>query len=946
VVDAQLGVIVRHVHRLAGSQTLEELEDGALLERFAVQGEEAAFATLVQRHGPMVLGVCRRVLQGRPDADDAFQATFLVLFRRAAALDRSRSVANWIYTVAYHVALRARAATARRQRHEREVHHVSRQCSSADIVLDDLQPVLDEELNRLPEKYRAPILLCYLEGKTNEAAARLLRCPVGTVKGRLARARALLRARLAKRGITLSSGVLAAILAEHATAAVPAALAEAAVRTTVLVAAGMAACPTAETLAQGVLQTFLRTKLKIAVTLLLFIGGIMAGIGLFHSGAGARTTDDPTPPVAFVEGADSKTEKDKPGSTPKDEKPDVAEKKGLAVAGTVVDADGKPVADAHVAVIGLAQPRFRGNVGYQQYETLGTGTTDKEGHFRFDCVAESATRLLSRQVLASAPKHGLGWQPLKRTDERTDVVVKLPPEQVVRGRLIDLQGQAIKGVKLHVASIAPGQEGYPYTPPAFTFTSPPKGLDLWPAPLTTDGEGRFVIHGLPSDAPVRLLVNDERFARQQLIVQKAKGKPEEFEEALEPARMLEGKVVAEDTGKPIGKVLLSIFAAPGQEFQEWTDEQGRFRFNCPPTPGGIGIAPFAPDGSAYLTRVMVFDWPKGKVKHEVEVRLPRGVMVRGKVTEAGSDKPVAGAVVSYYVREDNPLARGPIVSWRRVPGEFVQTRADGTFEAAVFPGKGHLMVKGPTSDYVMKRIEFGELGPTVGTMYTHAVTAVDLKAGADASEVNLKLQRGVKIAGRVVDSDGKPVKQAVLLYHDRLRDDPDRAYQSLNFGHNLDPVAVKDGRFELTGCDPRAKLRLVVLDRKNEIGAVATLSPEEQKEEPTIRLEPCARATFHIVDEKGKPFPMKGAGQAIENFMFMLLDPELHEPLYQFVVLGPDHRFPEPDEKGRITIPCLIPGADYRSPYGNKQKFTPEAGKTHDLGDIIFRVGGSNIVPF
>jgi RNA polymerase sigma factor (sigma-70 family) len=944
MMNGRPGVVVRHIHRLAGSQTLEDLNDGTLLERFAIGGEEAAFATLVRRHGPMVLGVCRRVLQSGADAEDAFQATFLVLFRRAAALERSGSVANWLYTVAYRVALRARVQASRRRRHQREVGDVLDSSPSPDAVLDDLQPVLDEELNRLPEKYRAPVVLCYMEGKTTGAAARLLGCPAGTVRGRLSRARGLLRARLAQRGVTLSAGLLSTLLIENSSAAVPAALAEAAVRTTVLVAAGMA-CPPAEALAQGVLQGFLRTKLKLGVALVLVVAAVMAGAGVLRSWAGTRTTEGAIPAGVFVEGPEEKTVKDRPGSTPKDEKPDVAEneKKRLTVAGSVVDAGGKPVAQAHVAVIGLAQPRFRGSVGYHQYETLGTGITDKEGHFRFDCVAESAVRVPIRHLLASAPKQGLGWQSLKPGDENTDVVVKMPPEQVVRGRLIDLQGQAARGVKLHVASIAPAQEGYPYTPPAFSFTSPPKGLDFWPAPLTTDGEGRFVIHGLPSDTPIRLLVNDERFARQQLIVQTtAKDKSEEFEESLEPARMLEGKVVAEDSGKPIGKVLLSIFGAGGQEFQEWTDEQGHFRFNCPPGSGGIGIAPFAPDGSAYLTRVMVFDWPKGKVKHEVEVKLPRGVMVRGKVTEAGSNKPVAGAVVSYFVRDDNPFARGAFVSWRRVPGEFVQTKADGTFEAAVYPGKGHLLVKGPTPDYVIKYTEFGELGPTVGSMYTHAVTTVDLKSGAEASEVNLKLRRGVKIAGRVVDSDGKPVKQAVLFYHDHLKDDPDRAYQAYYFGFNLEPVSVKDGRFELTGCDPKKKLRVVVLDRKNQIGGLATLSPEEQKDEPTIRLEPCAKATFRCVDDQGKPFPIK----RVDDPLFIVLDTESHAPLNQSDLLGLDRRYFEPDEKGRVTVTGLIPGADYRARFGTKEIIKAETGKTHDLGDIIFRRGGSNVVPF
>jgi hypothetical protein len=310
-------------------------------------------------------------------------------------------------------------------------------------------------------------------------------------------------------------------------------------------------------------------------------------------------------------------------------------------------------------------------------------------------------------------------------------------------------------------------------------------------------------------------------------------------------------------------------------------------------------------------------------------------MVRGKVTEAGSDKPVAGAVVSYYVRDDNPFARGDITSWRTDPGEFVQTKADGTFEAAVYPGVGHLLAKGPTPDYVMTRIWSQELGHGKydwADVHTHAVTAVNLKAGPDASEVNLKLQRGVKIAGRVVDADSKPVKQAELFYVNHLRDDRDRAYA---FHYNVEPVPVKGVRFELTGCDPKAKLGVVVLDRKNQTGAWTMLSPEEQKEEPTIRLKPCAKATLRIVDDHGKPFIIKGG---IANPMHVALNPKLHEELRQSDLLGPDYRDLVTDEKGRVNVPCLIPGADYRFLAGtNNHPFTAEAGKTHDLGEIIFR---------
>src|SRR5262249_1918125 len=144
--------------------------------------------------------------------EDAFQATFLVLFRRAHALDRAGSLANWLYTVAYHTALKARAEAARRRRHQREVRDMPRTEARAEDLWADVQPVLDEELNGLRERSRAAVVVCYLEGKTTAEAARLLGCPAGTVKSRLARARALLRTRLARRGVTLTGGLLGAVL--------------------------------------------------------------------------------------------------------------------------------------------------------------------------------------------------------------------------------------------------------------------------------------------------------------------------------------------------------------------------------------------------------------------------------------------------------------------------------------------------------------------------------------------------------------------------------------------------------------------------------------------------------------------------------------------------------------------------------------------------------------
>jgi RNA polymerase sigma factor (sigma-70 family) len=193
-------------------QMQKEQTDSQLLERFAGQQDEAAFAALVRRHGPMVLAVCRRILRDAHDADDAFQATFLVLVRKASVIARPELLGNWLYGVAHRVAVKARAKAARRSEHERRAPALASADPTAEVTKHELRAVLDAELRQLPEKYRAPLVLCYLEGKTNAQAARLLGWPTGSISGRLARARELLRERLLSRDLAAVYGIPDAVL--------------------------------------------------------------------------------------------------------------------------------------------------------------------------------------------------------------------------------------------------------------------------------------------------------------------------------------------------------------------------------------------------------------------------------------------------------------------------------------------------------------------------------------------------------------------------------------------------------------------------------------------------------------------------------------------------------------------------------------------------------------
>jgi RNA polymerase sigma factor (sigma-70 family) len=283
--SSQTSEVIQHLRRMVLLRDGAGLTDGQLLEDYLSRRDEEALAALVRRHGPMVWGVCRRVLPNYHDAEDAFQATFLVLVRKAARIASRELLANWLYGVAHQTALNARAMVARRKGRERQVAEMPEPAVAERELWRDLQPLLDDELSRLPDKYRVVIVLCDLEGKTRKEAARQLGRPEGTVAGQLARARVMLAKRLAQRGVALSGGALAVVLAQNvASAGVPTSVVSSTIKAASLFAAGQAAATAVVSakvaaLTEGVLKTMLLTKLKIASAVLLAVAVLGGGAG-------------------------------------------------------------------------------------------------------------------------------------------------------------------------------------------------------------------------------------------------------------------------------------------------------------------------------------------------------------------------------------------------------------------------------------------------------------------------------------------------------------------------------------------------------------------------------------------------------------------------------------------------------------------------------------------
>jgi TIGR03009 family protein len=305
----QLDSVLHHLRRVLASDGSHSVTDAQLLERFVSQRDESAFELLVWRHERLVFNVCRRVLHDAHDAEDAFQATFLALVRRAGSIGKREAVAAWLYKVAYRVALRIRTTAAQRGQRERlgvDLELLPAKDRGADeAAWQELRPLLDQEVSRLPERYRVPVILCYFEGKTYDEIARQLGCSRGTVSTWLSRARDLLRRRLERRGVVLAGGILATLLAGRtASTGAPPVLVNGTVKAALPYAAARAAVaglvsPRVATVTEGVLQAMMWTRLKTvgAFALLILVFGF-SGASLLLPGVHeqpALAAEEPPP---------------------------------------------------------------------------------------------------------------------------------------------------------------------------------------------------------------------------------------------------------------------------------------------------------------------------------------------------------------------------------------------------------------------------------------------------------------------------------------------------------------------------------------------------------------------------------------------------------------------------------------------------------------------------
>ncbi len=958
--NVALGSVARQVGSLFEGGSAAGLSDRQLLERFTACGEpadEAAFAAMVARHGPMVLGVCRQLMGDHHHAEDAFQAVFLVLARQARSIRDPDRLGTWLYGVALRTARTARGRIARRRRTEEE--RAVRQSTAGSALVADRELVeqeqseaLHREIERLPGAFRVPVVLCYFEGLTLDEAAHRLRWPAGTLRSRLARAREKLRRGLARRGFALSTTALAAALVPRsALACVSSLLCDSTTRAAFQFVAKPAAAGTASAaamaLAKEVLRSMLAHKLKLTVLTLLFIGAIASGAASVG--------------LAMVR------QVGKPGLRQIAAKPDdVTPKPGpgrMFVVGRVVDPQGKPVPGAAVMVYAQSIPRVRTSAEQLSLQELGRASSDGSGRFRVDAPRTSSSRHDDFGAVALAPGYGAGWiDALDPDADQPTVDIALLPEQVIHGRLFDLQGQPARDVKLSVTAIrrvvpnASNVRRPKFEGPAFWWTHP-DDLPGWPSPVITGADGRFILRGIGPGLRAFLSVLDARFNQLIEINTDAVSAAMPLSLALQPVRTIVGRVTYADTGKPVAHARVRVSGiyrseidAGAQTIITVADDEGRFHANT--GPGTVDVSANAPDGQPYLMAFQEIDWPKGAVTHSADLALPRGAMVRGTVAEKGSGRPILGAIVTY--NSHRKANDGIFVPRSRA----VETVADGSYVLAVLPRPGYLFVLGPTDDYVLQELDsglFDQGQPGRQRIYAHGFVACDPKPGSetkDVPDVKVALRQGVTVKGQVVGPNGEPVVDAWMLsrFHLRPRGPLLRIWSGEKHG------TTSNGQFELHGLDPDVEVLVSFFEPKRKLGATVRFSGKPAGGEPiVVKLEPCATATARLVGPDGKPrggFTPRGLISMVvtpgefSNIKAQKDGTSLADEASLTVIDAINYqKDPASDDQGRIVFPALIPGASYRivdrttirTPNGPqlRKEFIVKPGEALDLGDIL-----------
>jgi RNA polymerase sigma factor (sigma-70 family) len=947
MMPSALPTVVRQLRMLSVDAT-RDLTDAQLLTRFTSRQDEEAFTVLMNRHGRIVWSVCRNQLGHEQDAEDAFQATFLTLARNARRIQKQSSLGCWLHGVAYRISLKTRREAARRRGREQKAANGEATPVVSESAWRALQAVLDEEVQNLPEKLRVPFVLCCLEGRAQPDVAATMGWKLGTVSGRLTKARQLLLERLARRGISLSAVLTAVtLMRDSASAAVPSRLMESPVTASAFTANDVTRLAN---LAEHAAPAVNLTSFKFAAVLLT-LAGIVGAVFLADRGQPVSASA----PLALVEEKAANSAERELLSQP----PRTVEANPLAteVRGQVLDPDGKPAANAEIYVWTDAIKNFA--------DMKPIANADSDGRFQFKLPAETPTE--GAKLVAVKKGVAPDWLDLDSHLPGSEAMLRLVKDDFpITGRVLDLEGRPIPGIAVELRWLGKHPSGKIdmwiqkfIDANGKGFWIHEEGLQIirpWalgvPTLATTDKDGRFQLTGLGRDRMATVLVKSEKTEQLRLQLMARDGPkggwvkgtyglhPNGSDFIVGPCKPVVGTVRDRKTGKPIAGITVS-----DETFlvQTTTDANGRYRmFGCPKRER-YTFATGGNKGVPYLdfTKQEVADSP-GLDPLTVDFDLERGVEITGKVTDSSNGKPVRGSV-SWSVTRGNPNRKDflSLEGGRMIVSDWGKIAPDGSFTVLAIPGPGVLWVQAlPSNKYA--RIDVQGMHAKLDlngwpSDPTHAYAQVNPVDGEPKTlHYEIKLNGGVSRPGNVLDADGKSLSGTRVA--------------GLTDAENPTRLATAD--FNITGLSTDRERALVFLHEEKKLGAVVGARGDSDKS-MAVALQPLGALKGRIVDADSKPLAKR------KVVVLLVLDRKRFDNLpNEFLSINNVHsihpgawknftaREAITADDGSFHIDGLIPGERYDLYAGlgkvtsggsvshQHRNFTVEPGKVKDAGDL------------
>jgi|GEM_PF-1903028 len=839
--------------------------DGQLIALFLSGDQpasERAFRVLVERHGPVVFGVCCRLLADRHAAEDALQATFLVLAKRARSIRRQESVSGWLHRVARRIAVRAGKKARRLPSAQDVVVHAESLAEMCDprqsLERSELRTVLDTEIDRLSPSSRQVVVLCDLEGLTYEQAAERLRWPVGTVKSRLSRARVQLRERLVRRGfgpaIVGGAGI---VWSGEAKAALSSSLAQTVVKTALGDLAGTSAMPAmVASLVGDELRAGAAGSLRFVVTTLVLLGSSVAFWAF--SGDPNPPPEQAVKPLAF-QGPDEKLEaiENDASSAPKK----------VSASGRVVDVQGRPIGKARVFLREWAS--HRGFTAEQLMDDLLRRTqrlpdilaetrTSTNGTFRFENVvapafaeAEDNRKLgvswFPWDLVILAEGHGLAWVRLTPQNQHEALTITLPKEASLRGRVTTVNGKPIKGATVRASEITDLGAGIDER----QSTAYRLCLDWSSVPLETktDADGCFVLHGLVPERQLSLLVLADGFQRSSLFAATTVNPPPDIvAETLSNGRtvtkhhpvltgdlavtlkesnhQLSGRLIFESTGKPTAGAYVIV----ANEAIVQTDRDGRFTVNDL-VAGTIKLSAQTKENDSAPLEGVEVEIPEASKVVEQTFRMPRGLAVSGRIIDdrgAG----VEGAKLRY---ENLSNGKGVATEYSLTAA----TDAKGSFRLNVPAGPGMIVIFEAPQDYLGPGGRFAGSAPE-----ERFSRSVDGASGTVIDRLDFSLSRRGRGMVQALDPDGRPLEGVEVRCYglEKLKSQP--------------LLTNADGRAEVVGLDHERVTTIDLIHPAKRLGRRVEISASEARATTggeQIKLTSLSSLEGRVLGENGKP---------------------------------------------------------------------------------------------